>query len=124
MQTIRRYANRKFYHLEGHRYINLSDIAAMIRDGKEVRVQEHPGGRDLTTEVLAQIIALEQAAGLAPSLMALIRWGGASLAGTGRLFQERAGLPDPVQWRRLEEQVARLEGLVRQLVDEHSGEVL
>ena len=124
MQTIRRYANRKLYHLEEHRYVNLADIAAMIRDGKEVQVQEHPGGRDLTTEVLAQIIALERPASLASSLMALIRWGGTSLAGAGRLFQAHAELPAPSQWERLEEQIARLEVLVQQLVDGHSDEML
>ncbi|MGB9606823.1 MAG: polyhydroxyalkanoate synthesis regulator DNA-binding domain-containing protein, partial [Bryobacteraceae bacterium] len=33
MQTVRRYANRKFYHLQGHRYITLEGIATLVRSG-------------------------------------------------------------------------------------------
>ncbi len=123
MQTVRRYANRKFYHLEGHRYLNLAGIAALIRAGEEVVILEHPGGRDITPTVLAQVIAQEEPAGLSALLAALIRGGRYPLEEAGRLLLASLGLPTRAQWQRLEEQVRRLEGLLAQL-DGGKGGVL
>lgn len=56
MRTIKRYANRKLYDTQVSHYVTLVQIAAIIRDGDEIRVLEHPSGRDLTAATMAQII--------------------------------------------------------------------
>jgi hypothetical protein len=124
MATIRRYANRKLYHVERHRYVNLSDITALVRAGEDVRVLEHPGARDITTEVLAQIIARERWPGLSSLLASLIRWGRQPLGGVGRALLGGLGLPDRGEWQQLEAQVAHLEALVQQLLDERTDRML
>ena len=56
MLTIKRYTNRKFYDNEEKGYITLEDIAARIREGREVQVIDHDSDEDITTVVLTQII--------------------------------------------------------------------
>ena len=53
---IRKYGNRRLYDSTNSRYVNLDDIAALIREGKEVRVEDAKTGRDLTRVTLTQII--------------------------------------------------------------------
>jgi polyhydroxyalkanoate synthesis repressor PhaR len=53
---IKKYGNRRLYDTTTSRYINLDDIAAAIRDGKEVKVVDAKSGKDLTRLVLTQII--------------------------------------------------------------------
>ena len=54
--VIKKYGNRRLYDTTGSRYVNLDDIAALIREGKEVRVEDAKTGRDLTRVTLTQII--------------------------------------------------------------------
>lgn len=54
--TIKKYGNRRLYDTSGSRYVNLDDIAALIRAGKDVRVEDAKTGRDLTRIILTQII--------------------------------------------------------------------
>jgi polyhydroxyalkanoate synthesis repressor PhaR len=53
---IKKYGNRRLYDTTGSRYVNLDDIAALIRAGKEVRVEDAKTGQDLTRVTLTQII--------------------------------------------------------------------
>ncbi len=53
---IRKYPNRRLYDLAAKRYVNLEDIAALIRKGLEVRVMDARTGEDVTHVVLTQII--------------------------------------------------------------------
>jgi polyhydroxyalkanoate synthesis repressor PhaR len=53
---IKKYGNRRLYDTAGSRYVNLDDLAAMVRAGKEVRVVDAKTGRDLTRVTLTQII--------------------------------------------------------------------
>ena len=53
---IKKYGNRRLYDTAGSRYVNLDDLAALVRSGKEVRVVDAKSGRDLTRVVLTQII--------------------------------------------------------------------
>src|SRR5579864_7650955 len=53
---IKKYGNRRLYDTSGSRYVNLDDIAAFIREGKEVRVEDAKTGKDLTRVTLTQII--------------------------------------------------------------------
>jgi len=54
--VIRKYPNRRLYDTSARRYVNLDDLAAMIRQGTEVQVVDAKTGDDLTRVVLTQII--------------------------------------------------------------------
>jgi polyhydroxyalkanoate synthesis repressor PhaR len=54
--VVKKYGNRRLYDTAGSRYVNLDDIAALIREGKEVQVIDAKTGRDLTRVTLTQII--------------------------------------------------------------------
>jgi len=54
--VIKKYSNRRLYDTAGSRYVNLDDIAAFIREGKDVKVVDAKTGRDLTRVTLTQII--------------------------------------------------------------------
>jgi polyhydroxyalkanoate synthesis repressor PhaR len=53
---IKKYENRRLYDTFNSRYVNLEEIAQMVRDGTEVKVIDAASGEDLTRLVLAQII--------------------------------------------------------------------
>jgi polyhydroxyalkanoate synthesis repressor PhaR len=54
--VIRKYGNRRLYDTAGSHYVNLDDIARLIRRGTDVKVVDAKTGRDLTRVVLTQII--------------------------------------------------------------------
>jgi polyhydroxyalkanoate synthesis repressor PhaR len=54
--VIKKYANRRLYDTSHSRYINLEDIAALVRNGKEVQVVDAGTGDDITRVTLTQII--------------------------------------------------------------------
>lgn len=65
--VIKKYGNRRLYDTSSSRYVNLDDIAALIRNGKEVQVVDAKSGADLTRVTLTQIIvedAKDEPAGL------------------------------------------------------------
>ena len=53
---IKKYGNRRLYDTAGSRYVNLEEIAGLIRRGRDVKVVDAKSGRDLTRVVLTQII--------------------------------------------------------------------
>jgi polyhydroxyalkanoate synthesis repressor PhaR len=53
---IKKYGNRRLYDTAGSRYVNLDDIARLIREGQDVKVVDAKTGHDLTRVVLTQII--------------------------------------------------------------------
>lgn len=53
---IKKYGNRRLYDTAASRYVNLDDLAAHIRAGREVRVLDAKTGQDLTRVILTQII--------------------------------------------------------------------
>src|SRR5215467_5661754 len=57
--VIRKYPNRRLYNTSSGKYVNLDDIAAMVRGGTEVQVVDAKTGEDLTRVVLTQIIVEE-----------------------------------------------------------------
>lgn len=56
MGVIRKYENRRLYDTESSRYVNLDELAARVRGGGEFTVEDAKTGRDLTREILFQII--------------------------------------------------------------------
>lgn len=70
--VIKKYGNRRLYDTSASRYINLDDIARMVRNGKDVQVLDARTGEDLTRVTLTQIImedAREQPTGLPLELL-------------------------------------------------------
>ncbi len=54
--VIKRYGNRRLYNTAASRYVNLDDIAALVRAGKAVQIVDAKTGQDLTRVTLTQII--------------------------------------------------------------------
>src|SRR5246127_1535634 len=53
---IKKYGNRRLYDTAGSCYVNLDDIAAFIREGRDVQGLDAKTGKDLTRVTLTQII--------------------------------------------------------------------
>ena len=60
---IKRYASRRLYNTETSDYVTLEDIAAFIRDGREVQIVDLKSGDDLTRQYLLQIVAEHESRG-------------------------------------------------------------
>lgn len=54
--VIKKYANRRLYHMGTSSYVTLEDLAKMVRAGDEFVVLDAKTNEDLTRSVLAQII--------------------------------------------------------------------
>lgn len=59
---IKKYENRRLYDTEYSRYVNLDEVARMVRDGRDLRVVDAVTGEDLTRLILTQIM-MEDARG-------------------------------------------------------------
>jgi len=65
--VIKKYENRRVYDTSKSRYVNLEDLAELIREGADVQVVDAKTGEDLTRVTLTQIIledAKDQPVGL------------------------------------------------------------
>jgi polyhydroxyalkanoate synthesis repressor PhaR len=58
-RIIRKYGNRRLYDTFSKQYVNLDEVAQMIRDGSDVQVVDAKSGEDLTRDILTQIIVEE-----------------------------------------------------------------
>ncbi len=54
--VIKKYGNRRLYDSSSSHYVNLDDIARLLRQGKDVQVVDAKTGQDLTRVTLTQII--------------------------------------------------------------------
>ena len=53
---IKKYPNRRLYNSSSRAYVNLNDLAELIRKGEEIQVVDAKTGEDITRVVLTQII--------------------------------------------------------------------
>jgi len=53
---IKKYGNRRLYNTAASRYVNLDEVADLIRKGREIRVVDAETGEDYTRVTLTQII--------------------------------------------------------------------
>lgn len=60
---IKRYASRRLYNTETSDYVTLEDIAAFIREGREVQIIDLKSGDDLTRQYLLQIVSDHESRG-------------------------------------------------------------
>ncbi len=58
-RLVRKYGNRRLYDTTGKCYVNLDEVARMIRDGDNVQVVDAKTGEDLTRSILTQIVVEE-----------------------------------------------------------------
>lgn len=56
---IKKYENRRLYDTTNSRYVNLEDVAEMVRQGADVQVVDAKTNDDLTRTVLTQVIVEE-----------------------------------------------------------------
>ena len=56
MITIKKYKNRRLYDTSTSRYVNLEDVADMVRNEEEFEVRDVTSGEDITRIILTQII--------------------------------------------------------------------
>lgn len=70
--VIKKYPNRRLYDTSSSTYVNLEDLAKMVRNGTDVKVVDANTGEDLTRVTLTQIIvedAKDQPSGLPLELL-------------------------------------------------------
>lgn len=70
--VIKKYGNRRLYDTSSSAYVNLEDLAKMVRNGTDVQVVDAASGEDLTRVTLTQIIvedAKDQPTGLPLELL-------------------------------------------------------
>ena len=125
IRLIKRYESRKLYDTEESRYVSLEEIAAWVREGQEVRVQDNATAADVTAQTLTQIILDEGRKGttLLPSdlLHELVRMGEKAVSsgvehvqqGVDRLMQASIDRLGPV--RRAREEMSRLKSRLEDL---------
>jgi polyhydroxyalkanoate synthesis repressor PhaR len=59
-RVIKRYANRKLYDMTESCYITHDEIAALVREGEEIRIIDNRTQEDLTSATLTQILLDEE----------------------------------------------------------------
>ena len=82
-RLIKRYENRKLYDTEASAYVSQADIADLVRQGETVEVVDLATEKDITAQILTQIILEEGKRGNATisteTLHDLVRRSGAAL---------------------------------------------
>ncbi|HXJ93094.1 MAG TPA: polyhydroxyalkanoate synthesis regulator DNA-binding domain-containing protein [Terriglobia bacterium] len=54
--VIKKYENRRLYDTTRSQYVNLDEVAQLVRDGNEIQVLDAATGEDITRLILTQII--------------------------------------------------------------------
>ena len=57
---IKKYGNRRLYDTNQSRYITLDDLSGIVKEGAKIKVVEASTNRDLTRQVLTQVILEQQ----------------------------------------------------------------
>lgn len=70
---IKKYSDRRLYDTGARRYVNLDEIARMVREGVDVEVRDAGTGKDLTRVILTQIVMEEARSGEAGLPLKLLR---------------------------------------------------
>jgi polyhydroxyalkanoate synthesis repressor PhaR len=85
MRTIKKYPNRRLYDTSTSQYITLEDLRGLVLSGEPLQVQDSRNQKDLTRQVLLQIIAEQEDKGnpifSAEFLARLIRFYGDPMQG-------------------------------------------
>jgi polyhydroxyalkanoate synthesis repressor PhaR len=84
---IKKYENRRLYDVTNSRYVNLDDVARILKDGHDVRVVDAASGKDITRLILTQIIVEDAKAPDSAFPLDLLR---EMIISSGRASQETA----------------------------------
>lgn len=60
IRIIKKYANRRLYDTEASRYITLSQMLDIVREGGDFKVIDDASGEDITRSVLIQLISEQE----------------------------------------------------------------
>lgn len=60
MRIVKKYPNRRLYDTSASQYITLEDLRALVLSGEPLQVQDSRTQKDLTRQVLLQIIAEQE----------------------------------------------------------------
>ena len=104
MRILKKYGNRRLYDTGASRYVNLVEVAAIVRAGEDLRVEDVRDGADLTCVTLLQALLEDgDAAHAIPvSLLHRVMREGTTATGRARLHAEleranRIATGDPVE---------------------------
>lgn len=90
MHLVKKYANRKLYDTQTKRYITMTELSALIKDGEEIQIVDNKTGEDLTAQVVSQLLAREKnnqdKAVPTSVLMQMLRKGRGTLFGYGKKY--------------------------------------
>lgn len=84
---IKKYENRRLYDASNSRYVNLEDVAQILKDGDDVRVVDAATGNDITRLILTQIIVEDAKTPNSAFPLDLLRQ---MIISSGRVSQETA----------------------------------
>ncbi|TVP90391.1 MAG: polyhydroxyalkanoate synthesis repressor PhaR [Thioalkalivibrio sp.] len=62
-RLVKKYPNRRLYDTEESRYITLTDVQRLVRNGMDIKVVDTQSGDDITRGILIQIITEQEASG-------------------------------------------------------------
>lgn len=62
-RIIKKYANRRLYDTSSSQYITLGDLKALIASGERVRIVDAKSRKDISREVLLQLVAEQESMG-------------------------------------------------------------
>lgn len=68
VRHIHKYANRRLYDTGASAYVSLQDVAALVKNGENLRVLDVKTGADITRSTLLQLLAEEEMQGKNPIL--------------------------------------------------------
>ncbi len=134
-RVIKRYENRKMYDATDGHHVSLSDIAALIQSGDQVKVIDNTNQKDITAQTLTQVILEKGKKGetliSSELLHKVIRWGGSVL--DEGLSQIRNGIDEVLpkslnelikgeRFKEIEQLKKRVSGLEKILNEMHSSE--
>ncbi|MDA0791700.1 MAG: polyhydroxyalkanoate synthesis repressor PhaR [Proteobacteria bacterium] len=60
MRELKKYPNRRLYDLDSSQYVTTDDVRRAILGGESIRVTETTEGRDITRNVLLQILTEQE----------------------------------------------------------------
>lgn len=94
MRILRKYTNRRLYDTSRSCYVTLEDVKQLVLDNVQFQVQDSKTGKDLTRNILLQIISEQEgeSAGMLTNqvLQQLIRFYGDSMQGMMRQYLEQS----------------------------------
>ncbi len=93
-RIIKKYPNRRLYDTEVSRYITLADLQQLVLDGVNFEVRDANSGKEITRNILLQIIADQESGGkplfTTDVLMRFIRFYGESMQDAFSGYLERS----------------------------------